>query len=225
MKQWFKSALILIGACIPLVICVSSLLSTPTGLNNIPTADVVGERTIVLQSFSHFGHRQRPGHWLGFKMNPFIRNVEIGMDRRVGPSPSGANLFQVKYKLDLKDPLPDLGVGVANMVFTRHGRRLSGQPYPYFAWTKDFKYFRGTAGAGFQANNEGAFIGLDKTIFKKLTLRTDALQVNNGKDLLGSLGFLLELPFNFALESWYSASTDTQSEDYFLVKIDYSIKF
>jgi NADH:ubiquinone oxidoreductase subunit F (NADH-binding) len=54
---------------------VSSAFGTPTGLNNIPTADTVGHRTVAVQYFSSFGGANqfgtseagKSGHWMGFK--------------------------------------------------------------------------------------------------------------------------------------------------------------
>lgn len=58
----------------------TSAFATPTGLNNIPTADTIDHRTVAIQAFSSFG----PGanqfaangpdehsFWMGFKTQAF----------------------------------------------------------------------------------------------------------------------------------------------------------
>ena len=77
----------------------SFVFATPSGLDNIPTTDTVPQRTIVGQEYTDFIHDSEPTHSLGFKTGLFDF-FEFGMDRKVGPHVSGANLFQAKLKLD-----------------------------------------------------------------------------------------------------------------------------
>jgi len=46
--------------------------ATATGLNNIPTADVVPEKVLVLQYYGNFASGAGPDHFLGFKYEKSI---------------------------------------------------------------------------------------------------------------------------------------------------------
>ncbi len=54
-------------------------LATPTGLNNIPTADVVPQDVLVLQSWTNFGSDVDTSWAAGFKYGPAC-NWEVGLD-------------------------------------------------------------------------------------------------------------------------------------------------
>ena len=102
---------------------VSSAFGTPTGLNNIPTADTVPHRTVAVQHFSSFGGANQfaapePGktsQWMGFKtgwdLDPV--HLEWGMDSALGTGLSGPLLFQSKARFS---PWEDgmLALGIAN---------------------------------------------------------------------------------------------------------------
>lgn len=232
-KKWLP-LFILVLVFLPL----TPVGATPTGLNQIPTADTVPHRTIVFQEYTDFIHDKEPTHSVGFKAGLFDV-IEYGMDRKVGPHTSGANLFQIKLKFDparvgWKGNLPILSGGIGNVAWTRRGRHLSGQPFPYLVSSyqiriKEMDWLRAHLGFGFQTNNEGVFFGFDRDIFKGFTLKTDYLTVNNGRDLLTSVGFLyepgLKFPFNIAIEGWYSVSTQPKRENDFLLKFNYIIRY
>ncbi len=56
--------------------------ATSTGLNNIPTADVVPEKVLVFQYFGNIADDNKPDHFTGFKYG-LMKNVEIGLDGRI----------------------------------------------------------------------------------------------------------------------------------------------
>ena len=62
----------------------ASAWATSTGLNNIPTADVVPDKVLVFQYFSDFGTDNVPDHFVGFKYG-LMNNIEIGLDGRIFP--------------------------------------------------------------------------------------------------------------------------------------------
>jgi len=212
--------------------------ATPSGLDNIPTTDTVPHRTIVGQAYSDFIDDSRPTHSLGVKAG-FFDLLEFGWDRKVGPEPSGANVFQGKLKIDpvrygAEGNWPILAGGVANVAFTDHGREISGQPFPYLvssyrAKIRGWELIRGHLGFTFQNDNEGVFFGFDREIYKGFSLKTDYITVNNGRDLLSSWGFIYEpgwkFPFNIAIEGWYAVSTERKTEDDFVLKFNYIISY
>ncbi len=205
---------------------VRSADASATGLNNIPTSDVVPEKTLALQSWANFGKDQLPTYYSGFKYGP-LKGVEIGADGKVGTRKTGPATLQFKCQLPFFGhdssfmPL----VGVEN-ISTNTDR--AGKVNPYAVVTYDFTFARIHLGYNFQEDNDGGFGGLDKTIKffnRDLILRTDLKQTDNGDEVLGSVGFLHVLPWNFILESWVSFPSEDEKEETFTVKLNYVISF
>ena len=198
--------------------------ASPTGLNNIPTADVVPEKGLVLQGYGNLAQHTRPDWWGGLKFGP-LKNLEIGFDGQLNPDPSseGALVGQFKYRFELLEGT-DLAAGIANL----GEKSRSGEIDYYAVVSQDLKYLRAHLGATFQPDNEGVFAGLDTTfpLFERdFTLRTDLRQTNERDDLLGSLGFIYDLGRNFLLETWGSFPSQGGAEDVLTLKLNYVIKF
>lgn len=207
-----------------LVLIAASLWASPTGLNNIPTADVVPEKVLVFQWWTNIGEGIRPGYYAGFKWGP-IRKLEVGADGKLGSDSSGPVTLQLKYQIyNFNFGLTPL-IGMDNISAETD---KVGKVNPYIVLTQDFKFLRIHLGHNSQDDNEAFFFGVDKTLKlfnQDLILRGDLKQVNGRDDLLGSLGFLLTLPYNFILESWFSIPTEDDKEGVFTAKLNYVIKF
>ena len=181
----------------------SSALATPSGLNNIPTADVVPQKVFVLQAFMDIGKDNKPEYFTGFKCSP-MENLEIGLDGRIFPESTLEETitFQGKYRLKLLDQV-GLAIGVSNV--GDHAK--SGWENPYAVISYDADLFRAHFGGTLQRDNEGFFTGLDKTIAiyqRDLTLRADIIQTNDAHDVTYSAGFIYDLGHNLLIESWIS---------------------
>lgn len=83
-------------ACLGLV---RSASAEPTGLNNIPTTDVVPEKILVLQGKSDFGHTRNADFLAGFKFGAW-KDLEVSLDQKVGDNPHRDPAFQAKYRID-----------------------------------------------------------------------------------------------------------------------------
>ena len=202
----------------------SFVSASPSGLNNIPTADVVPDKVLVLQGYGHLAHGSRPDWWGGLKFGP-LKNLEVGFDGQINPDPSseGALVGQFKYRFQALESTA-LAAGVANL----GEKSRSGEIDYYAVLSQDLKYLRAHLGATFQRDNEGVFGGLDSTfpLFERdLTLRTDLRQINQRDDLLASAGFLYDLGWNFLLETWGSFPTAGGSENILTLKLNYVIAF
>ena len=151
----------LLGGMIAGVFCgVISVLASPSGLNNTPTADICPAQTLVLQTWEAAGYDMTPGNSVGMKYG-LLPNTEIGADWNSNADPSHPPAFQAKYTIDLSGSLPRLGLGIANV---STDRKLNGEPMPYSVLSCDIKdTVRVHAGYGFQEDNEGAFAGVDRT--------------------------------------------------------------
>jgi hypothetical protein len=217
------------------VLVPTPALATPTGLNNIPTADTPGDREIVFQAFADFRDEVHNSYWIGFKggLRPWNQRLEYGADGRLGDGDPSAAVLQFKYAIAFKElfksenNLPLAAVGVANLALTSEDRDDIGQPATYLVATQDFDWFRATAGYQFQHQNDAAFFGFDTTfeLFDRdFMLRTDYRQIDDQDQWLGSVGFIYFIDEHFALESWASFPFES-GEPIFTIKLDVIFKF
>ncbi|HSJ04605.1 MAG: hypothetical protein ACAI34_15270 [Verrucomicrobium sp.] len=218
---------------LPLVACLaaaSPIWATPSGLNNIPTADVTPQGVVVLQSFTNFGNDKDADLTLGFKtgLDLFGQKFEFGADSHIVPDKGGPIVLQAKYSLPFGEGLPTLGLGVANITVTNDDRDRAGDPFSYAVLTHDFNgLFRAHVGYGVQADNNSVLLGVDKTVklFERdLTLRSDFIQIQDESQWMGSLGFLYALHDNVVLESWASQPFD-DGDTIYTVKLNFVFKF
>ncbi len=94
--------------------------------------------------------------------------------------------------------------------------------------THETTFFRFHMGFSFQEKNQAIFGGIDKTfklMDRDLVLRGDIRQVNDGDELLYSIGLLYVLPHNFVLESWGSFPSADRDEKSLTIKLNYIISF
>lgn len=158
--------------------------ATPSGLNNIPTADTTPQGTFVFQAFSTVGDDRDADLNYGFKTGLDFKVIkfELGSAGHIYPGQGGPATIHGKLAVPLGDWLPTIGIGVANVAFTEHQRDRAGDPFTYGVLSEDLKIFRVHAGVGYQ-NSEGdtdvqPFFGVDKTF--KMT-RKRVVAVEDGK--------------------------------------------
>ena len=209
--------------------------ATPTGLNNIPTADTPADREIVFQAFAVLGDERNTDWVLGFKggLRPWNQRIEYGADGRVGEGSPTSLVLQLKYAIAFSDildsdkNLPVMAAGVANAGVTGDIRDDVDQPIAYLVVTQDFDWFRGTVGYQFQPENDAAFFGFDKTfeLFDRdFQFRTDFIQIDDEDQWLGSAGFIYSIHEHFAFESWVSVPFE-HGEPFFIMKINLIFSF
>lgn len=214
----------LIGSFVLVVAVASTCWATPSGLNNIPTADVVPEKVLVLQAIVEVGEDNKPDYFTGFKYG-LIKNVEIGLDGRIFPESALEETLkgQMKYRLELGEHSA-VAAGVANL---GDRAKLGWEDY-YLVLTHDLGFLRAHVGGTLQRDNEGAFAGLDKTfqLFERdFTLRADVIETNDSHDITNSVGFIYDLGHNILIESWVSLPTQSGKEEVSTIKLDYIIEF
>jgi len=193
-------------------------LASPTGLNNIPTADVVSQDVLVLQSWSNFDGET--SWFAGFKVGP-AENWEVGLDGQIGGPGSGGGLtLQAKYKIPLQQGAR-LALGMANI---SGNRDRHGDVFPYAVASIPLgKQANGHIGYSLQSDNHALFLGADATVSESLTLRSDWIQTNDGSESMWSLGFISPLSKNLLVEGWGTFPTATGTETNYVVKVDYVI--
>lgn len=189
--------------------------ASPTGLNNIPTADVVPHKVLVLQSWAAF---DGDTSWLtGFKYGP-AKNWEVGLDDAVaGAGSAGAPTLQAKYRVPLQEGAA-LALGAANI---SNDRDRYGGVFPYGVVSAALAHVNGHLGYAWQKDNHGLFVGVDGAVGEKLTLRADWRQVADGDESVASLGFIRELSPRWLVEGWASFPTAEGAENGYVIKCDY----
>lgn len=188
-------------------------VATPSGLNNIPTADTAPKGSVVLQGFSDVGNDRAPLHTVGVKAGvyPGLVRLEVGADSKVGAGQGGPIVFQGKAALDLGEQLPSIAVGSANLGVREQDRDRVGEPFSYAVLAYDLEVLRAHAGYALQHSNNTVLLGVDKTVpiaEHDFTLRADARQIDDRDQWLGSIGFITSLTSLFVLEGWVSEPFD-----------------
>ena len=198
--------------------------ATSTGLNNIPTADVVPEKVLVFQFITDLANESTPAYTTGFKYGP-AKNIEIGLDGNIFPQKGKTETLvaQAKLRFELSDSLAIAG-GIINL----GDRARAGREFPFAVLSRDLGILRVHFGGTIQKDNEGLFGGIDKTftfLDRDLTLRSDLIQNNDQHDTTASVGFIYDLGNNFLVESWVSFPSESGKKNVATVKFNYVIKF
>ena len=206
------------------VFCPAVVWATATGLNNIPTADVVPQNVLVFQFIGDLANDSTPGYTTGFKYGP-AKNIEIGLDGVIFPQKAKNETLvaQAKMRFEL-DPDLSFALGISNL----GDRARAGNESPYAVLTQNLDFLRIHFGGTSQNDNEGVFGGIDKTIQfleRDLTLRSDIIQTNEQRDTTTSAGFSYDLGCNFLIETWVSFPSESGKEDVTTIKFNYVIKF
>lgn len=238
----------LLFAVLLVVFVGSSAWATPTGLNNIPTTDIVPEKVLVFQGWVNTAANTHPQQFVGFKYGLF-KDVEIGVDWKAHDVTHAHATFQAKYAFDIEAfGIEDVWRGVVGLDGLSENRRHNGEFFPYVATSLDIQVVRLHAGYAPQPHNDRFFAGIDKWMLfldRNLQLRADAIQTTDKKDVLYSVGFLYELGLsnggdkmlqggvaellnnlakNMILESWVSIP-DASGPEVYTIKLNYVIKF
>lgn len=208
---------------------VSTAFATPSGLNNIPTADTPAQGEVVLQTWSNFGNDHDMDLNMGFKtgFDVWGQKLELGADSHILPEQGGPIVLQFKYVQNLWEG-GKLAVGIANLALGSENMDRAGDPFSYALLTQTISgTLRAHAGFGFQTDNNSVMLGLDKTVKvleRDLQLRTDLVQIQDQDQWMGSLGFLYVIHPKVVLEAWASQPFD-HGDPIFTTKLNYVIKF
>jgi len=205
-----------------LILCVASVpavaQATPTGLNNIPTADVVPKDVLVLQGFANF---DGDTSWFaGLKYGP-TENLEVGVDDLFSGAGSATGpAFQAKYRLPPRHGAR-LALGIANITGDED---RDGDTFPYAVVSASLGEKRnGHLGYSVQEDNHALFLGADAAVSPRLTLRADWIQTNDGDESVSSLGFISPIADRFLIEGWASFPTADGADNDYVIKVDFVV--
>lgn len=220
----------LLHSSLCLVALPLAALASPSGLNNIPTADTAPDLVPVIQEYTTVGEGRKPDHTAGMKIGfgpwdkaAYNSRFEAGVDGHFAPGTVGPALFQAKYAFQPWKEGPAMSLGSANIAVNSDDRARTGQPFSYAVLSQDFKQFRLHAGYGLQHQGNAALLGVDKTfkVFARdLVLRADATQIQNQRQWLTSVGALYAINSWLVLESWASFPVDT-GKPMFTLKLNF----
>lgn len=170
---------------ITFTLLTTATFATPSGLNNIPTADTAPQKTFVLQAYSTVGGFADGDFNLGFKTGLDFKFVkfELGADSHIYPNQGGPVTVQSKMAVPLGEHLPTLAVGMANVTFSNEDRDRAGDEFFYAVATQDFGWFRVHGGCASQDGEALPFAGIDKTFryTKQVPAASDGKAVADGK--------------------------------------------
>ncbi len=109
-----------IPAFIPLA-GIAAARATPSGLNNIPTADTRPRGTFVLQGFTTVGNGRDADFNLDFKtgIDLKVAKLELGLAAHLTPGKGGPVKPHIKLAVPLGEGRPTIAVGAANNSFDR----------------------------------------------------------------------------------------------------------
>lgn len=167
-----------------LALLTAAAFASPSGLNNIPTADTAPMGTLVLQTYSTVGGFADGDFNLGFKTGLDFKVVkfELGADSHIYPHQGGPVTVQGKIAVPLGEHLPTLALGAANVSFRDHDRRRAGDEFFYAVATEDLGWLRVHGGCASQDGNALPFAGMDKTFRStKSVAASDGKAVADGK--------------------------------------------
>ena len=230
------------------VICIvligHSAFGSSSGLNNIPTTDVVPENVLVFQTWTNLGYNRHPQNFVGFKYGPF-KDIEIGLDWKANDVAHGHTMLQAKYAFDIGES--DNWRGVIGFADLSGNREHNGDFFPFLATSLDLKDFRVHFGYAPKPHDEAFFAGFDKTVLfldRDLQFRFDGIHTNDKEDMKFSAGFIYNLApktetsrtqsglgeflgnitKNMLIESWVTMPS-TGNQEVYTVKLNYVIKF
>jgi hypothetical protein len=217
-----SGAAALVAVALAMAMAPRPAWGTPTGLNNIPTADAVSQNVLVLQSWTDFGP-DRDASWAAGLKYGAAENWEVGLDDAVaGPGSAGGPTAQAKYRIALSSGAR-AALGLANV---SNDRDRHGSVFPYAVLSAPLgATANGHLGYAFQSGNHALFLGADAAASKSLTLRTDWTQTEDGDESVWSLGFITSVTDDFLVEAWASFPTAVGANTDYVVKADYVIRF
>ena len=211
------------------LLLTGSAFATPSGLDNIPTADTPGQGDVVIQAWTNFGNDHDADFNMGFKtgFDVWGQKLEFGADSHLFPNQGGPVVLQFKYVQDVWTG-GKLAVGIANLALGRDSMDRAGDPFSYALISQTIAgSLRAHAGFGFQTAGNSVLLGLDNTwkvLDRDLQLRTDFVQIQDQSQWMGSVGFLYVLHPRVVLEGWASQPLD-HGDTIFTAKLNFVFKF
>ncbi len=213
----------------PLILLAAAVLaghvhSTPSGLNNIPTADTAPDDAVVVQVYDLFGegpHDFASGFKTGWDLPWF--DLEWGLDSHLAPDPAGPLFFQTKMAFTPWDS-GRIAVGVAGVALTDEA--VAGDPFTYAVLSQDVGFARLHTGYGVQTGGNTVLLGIDKNVEflgRNLNLNADLVQTRDQEGWMPAVGLKYDLAKNLVFETWTNLPDQGKCE--YMLKLNFVIPF
>ena len=205
-----------------------ALHASRSGLNNVPTADVSVPRVAVVHVYSSWGPGRDASFLTGIRDGFSIADerVEAGVDSRWKPGQAVGAFFHGKWARPIGEHAA-VALGAAGAAPEHRDRRRLGQPQSYGVVTADFSVCRLSGGYALQTHNNAWFLGVDRkfTVFHRaLVFRADAIEIQDRRHSLSSVGATYRFTPELALELWQNHPTGP-ARDYTTAKLAGYFKF
>ena len=209
----YLSLMAVAAVLVPLV-----AFASPSGLNNIPTADTCTPGILVMQAYSNTRSEGGASFSVGAKYG-VVKGIEVGVDYQLAPEGSTGPLNgQVKGAWWTEDGTTGLCLGLAGITndWDEH------HPFPYGVISHKFSPLdRGHIGYAPQKDAQQFFLGYDHQ-FPGALLRTDFVRDTDNDVSMYSLGALVPTSWG-AWEGWVSrVDTDEDDDTVFTLKVDFA---
>jgi hypothetical protein len=170
---------------------IAAAHATPSGLNNIPTADTTPQGAFVLQGFTTVGDGRDADFNVGLKTGFDLKavKIELGLSSHLYPGNGGPVTPHAKIAVPLGEGLPVIAAGIANLSFRDQDRRRAGD------------------GKGMRKRGGKPVVNPESEYRDLFTLRADAIQQTN-HSWLASFGALIPVCKNFVFEAWGNFPTE-----------------
>jgi len=176
--------------------------AAPTGMNVIPTADLLGHSEVALE-YQNDGvrpFRSDCNQWTLFQLGLFDR-LELGMDRCLDGE-TGI-LGNAKLLLRQEGAGPAIALGVQNV-----GRDAEAQPY--LALAREAGVARVHLGAIRIDGDAEAMLGIERPLTAGLTLLVDHV---TGSERVTGIGLAADLPLGISASLARLVTSDPEGED------------
>jgi hypothetical protein len=175
-------------ASVSLAALSATSYATPSGLNNIPTADTAPQGTFVLQTYSTVLGSGPNDFNIGFKTGIDLHkylHLELGADSHLIQGKGGPVTANAKLAIPFGDHLPTVAFGAANTTFDSTDRKRAGDEFFYGVVTEDLGWFRVHGGCGLQDGIALPFYGIDKTFqyHKQVPAESEGKSIKDGKSV------------------------------------------
>lgn len=198
--------------------------ATPSGLNNIPTADTAPSDAVVIQVFDLFGegpHDFASGFKTGWDLPWF--DLEWGLDSHLAPDPAGPLFFQTKLAFHPWES-GAIALGVAGVALT--DTAVAGDPFTYAVLSQNVGFARLHTGYGFQTRGNTVLLGIDKNVEflgRNLYLNADLVQIRDEDGWMPAVGLKYDFCKNIVFETWTNLPDEGKAE--FMLKLNFVIPF
>ncbi|MDH7481452.1 MAG: hypothetical protein QHH26_05660 [Armatimonadota bacterium] len=197
-------------------ICLGNSYCSPTGLNIIPTADVLEKDVFMVETPYSGGMRFGPeGDSYVLLQIGAGNGVEVGVDQRIEDGHLDAWMNAKWRCLEEDGGRPAVAIGVQN--FSRNTEKQ-----PYLVMSKSFKPARLHAGVIKMEGVSSVMLGFDKTLSPKFAVQADYI---SGEENGLTAGFRLQIGKTATLWAAHSFPNSSATKPDYFIRLGWNATF